>query len=77
MFTEPRGRTMPRAGLRTTDAATVARWLALYGAAHHPVEVEVNHRLDETDNEIVFRVADWGAFTAIMEAEAQQARPAS
>jgi len=67
---------MPRSGLSTTDAATVARWLALYGAARHPVEVEVNHRLDVTDNEVVFRVADWDAFTAIMESDAQ-ARPAS
>ncbi|MGE3856812.1 MAG: hypothetical protein AB7G21_07630 [Dehalococcoidia bacterium] len=67
---------MPRAELRTTDPATVARWLAAYGAALHPVEVEVNHRLDETDNEIVFRVADWDAFTAIMD-EDERARPAS
>lgn len=68
---------MPRAGLRTTDAAIVARWLALYGAAHEDVEVEVNHRLDVADNEVVFRVADWDAFTAIMEADDLQERPAS
>lgn len=61
---------MPRIGIPTSDPATVARWLAAYGAAEHPVEVEVNHRLDPSDNEIVFRVADWDAFTAIMEADA-------
>lgn len=67
---------MARARLHTTDGATVARWLALYSAARYPVEVEVNHRLDAGDNEVVFRVPDWEAFTAIMEQD-RRSRPAS
>ena len=33
----------------------------------HPVEVESDHRLDPGDNELIFRIADWDAFAAIME----------
>jgi len=57
---------MRRAELRTHDIQAIARWLELYSSAGHPVDVETNHRLDATDNEIVFRIRDWDAFTAVM-----------
>ena len=58
---------MRRGELPTTDPQVVAWWLERYAAAGHPVEVESDHRLDPGDNELVFRIADWDAFAAIME----------
>jgi hypothetical protein len=64
---------MRRAELRTTNATAIARWLEIYSAAGHPVEVEENHRLDVTDNEIVFRIRDWDAFTEVMDQHGENA----
>ncbi|MDA0301044.1 MAG: hypothetical protein O2822_00820 [Chloroflexi bacterium] len=46
--------------------------MTIYTRAGHPVEVEENHRLDVADNEIVFRVSDWAAFTAVIELDGEQ-----
>lgn len=64
---------MPRRELRTSDIAQIVRWLEAYAAEGHPIDVETNHRLAATDNEIVFRVGDWDALTALMERDEAEA----
>ena len=64
--------TRTRASPDLSPPAAVARWLTIYTRAGHPVEVEENHRLDVADNEIVFRVSDWAAFTAVIELDGEQ-----
>ena len=58
---------MPRQEIRTRHIEDVLGQIAAYARAGHPIRFEARHGSDEHDNEIVFALADWPAFVAILE----------
>lgn len=58
---------MARNDLRARNILLTARWLAAYAAEGHPLTLETRCGEAPEDNEIVFRIADWPAFSRVMD----------
>ena len=52
--------------LRARNIEHVARWMADYVRAGHELTFTTRCGDDPDDNEIIFRIADWAAFSAVM-----------
>ena len=52
--------------LRAENIEQIARWMAEYVRAGHQLTFTTRCGDEPDDNEIVFRIADWGAFSRLM-----------